>query len=104
MEYSFRIIHLSSDTRLDVSNFNTADGYSYTFFSEAVNGNIRNWYRRVMQVPLIFDHSDGKYLFMDVKDRNRIESYSSVYKYIDKTDFMSRFYGTLSRLKKSAGI
>lgn len=90
----YRIIHLSSDTRLDVSNFNTADGYSYTFFSEAMNGNIRKWYRRVMQVPLIFDQSDGKYLFMDVKNRNRVESYSSVYKYIDKTDFMSRFYGS----------
>lgn len=90
---NYRIVHLSSDTRLDVSNFNTSDGYSYGFFSEEVNVNIRHWYRRVMQVPLIFDQSEGKYLFMDKNNKQRIESYSSSYKYINEGDFNSRFYG-----------
>jgi hypothetical protein len=47
-----------------------------------------------MQVPLIFDQSDGKYLFMDIKNRNRIEALSAIYKYTDEPDFMSRFYGS----------
>jgi len=89
----YKIIHLSSDTRLDVSNFTSSDGYSYSLFSEGINTNIRHWYRRVMQVPLIFDKSVNKYLFMDKRNKERIESYSARYKYIKDDEFVSMFYG-----------
>ena len=90
----YKILYLSSDTRLDVSNFTSFDGYSYSLFSEGVYANIRRWYRRVMQVPLIFDVSSNKYLFMDESNKDRIETYSASYKYINGTEFMSRFYGS----------
>lgn len=88
----YEIIYLSSDTRLDVSNFTSSDGYNYSFLSEEINMNIRDWYRRVMQVPLIFDKSEKKYLFMDRRNKDRIESYSASYQFITKNEFMSRFY------------
>jgi hypothetical protein len=88
----YEIIYLSSDTRLDASSFTSSDGYDYSFFSEEVNVNIRDWYRRVMQVPLIFDESEKKYFFMDQSNKDRIESYSASYQYINKSEFLSRFY------------
>lgn len=89
---NYEIISLSSDIRLDVSNFISSDGYDYSFISEECDVNIRDWYRRVMQVPFIFDESEKKYFFMDQNIKDRIESYSASYQYINKRDFFSRFY------------
>jgi hypothetical protein len=75
-----------------VSSFTSADGYDYSFISEEANVNIRDWYRRVMQVPLIFDASAKKYFFMDQGNKDRIESYSASYQFINKSEFLNRFY------------
>ena len=89
---NYKIVSLSSDIRLDVSDFSSSNGFSYSFILEEINTNIREWYRRVMQVPLIFDERSGKYLFMDQHNKDRVQSYLPIYKYIDKTEFMGRFY------------
>jgi len=85
----YKVIYLSVDTKLDVSNF-MADGYNYNFFAENINVNIRGWYRRVIQVPMIY--SGEKYYFMDEGNSKKVESYSTEYKYMDKNSFLNKFY------------
>jgi len=51
---------------------------------------IRNWYRRVLQVPMIY--SGDKYYFMDRENNNKVESYSTQYKFMDKNSFLNKFY------------
>ena len=91
---NYEIIDLSSATRLDVSGFSSSDGYKFSFWSEAVNANISDWYARVMQVPLIYDELEKKYFFSNEKHKTRIESYESSYKFIEKTVFINRFYNS----------
>jgi len=92
MEGDYRIINLSLDTKLDVSNFTNSNEYNYNFFSEANNINIRDWYRRVMQVPLIYNAEEQKYLFMSAKYKDKIEMYSKQNKYVTKEVFIKKFY------------
>ena len=75
-----------------MGGFISSDGHDYSFFSEEMNVSIRDWYRRVMQVSMMFDRSEEKGFFMDPKDKDRNESYSERYKYIDKNEFLSGFY------------
>lgn len=90
----YKIIYLSSDTRLDASSFSTPSGYNYSFISENINVNIRDWYRRVMQVPLIYSDTEKRYFFMDSSNKDRIESYSAQYKYIQEAIFIDMFYAS----------
>lgn len=86
----YQIIALSADTRVDISAFQAGNGYDYGFFAEAVNAEIETWYARIMQVPLINDESF--YYFFDLEHKDRLERYASYYKYIDKAEFMKKYY------------
>jgi len=88
----YRLIALSSAIRLDISNFLSSDGYNYGFLTEAVQNNIRVWYQRVMQVPLIFNYENNKYEFMNKVNKNKLEFYSQNYRYIPENEFMNKFY------------
>ncbi len=89
-ERDYIIVTLSADTRVDISAFQSANGYDYGFFAEAVNAKIETWYARVMQVPLI---NDGNfYYFFDLEHKEKLERYASYYKYIDKAEFMKKYY------------
>jgi len=83
----YEIIPLSNDTRLDVSNFS-----GYGLLVEVINANIRDWYRRVMQVVLIYSPVEQKWLFPNLAHKAKIESYSTGYKYVDMETFMQKFY------------
>ena len=87
---NYKVIYLSVDTKLDVSDFRTKDDYNYNFFAENINVNIRDWYRRMLQVPMIY--SGDKYYFMDKENNKKVESYSTEYKYMDKNSFLNKFY------------
>src|SRR3990167_1246368 len=69
------------------------DGYDYSFYFEAILSNeatLRDWYKKVIQVPLIGDDS-LTYYFFDEKNRSRVESYASNYKFLASEEFMKRF-------------
>ena len=90
----YEIIFLADDVKVDVSNVSSKDDYDYVFLSESVLMNEeqqRKWYKRVIQIPMIQD-DDSKYSFFDERDPKRVESYSHNYKYMNKEDFMKRFY------------
>ena len=53
---------------------------------------LRTWYKRVMQVPMIYNNKHNKYLFMDRKNKKIIQSYSRRYKYVYSKKFMKIFY------------
>ena len=91
---NYEIKYLADDVKVDVSNVSSKDDYDYVFLSEMVIMNEeqqRKWYKRVIQVPLIEDE-DSKYLFFDKRNRERIESYSHSYEYMDREQFMKQFY------------
>jgi hypothetical protein len=90
----YKLERLANDAALDVSNFiDRKSGYDYAFIMErtlADEQSIREWYKRMSQVPLI---QGGKfYYFFDANNRSRIEGYSESFRYVDKREFMDRFY------------
>jgi len=92
-DYPYEIEYLANDTRLDVSNFKSKDGTAdYAFFCERMNAAVHQWYRRIVQVPMLRDAKLGR-CFFDAANRQRIESYSKSFKYLDRSEFRRTFYG-----------
>ena len=88
----YEINKLANDTRLDVSNFKGKDGKAdYAFFCERMNAAVRQWYRRIVQVPMLHDAKLGR-CFFDAANRQRIESYNKSFKYLEKSEFRRTFY------------
>ena len=65
-----------------------------SFYNEKVFFDKKNWYRRVVQVIMIFDEEYGKYFHFDLKNKKRIQSYSNNYTYINPIKFMKKFYNS----------
>lgn len=53
--------------------------------------NMRRWFKRVLQVPLI-RNENGDYYFFDKENRNRVEGYTGGYLYIEKNQFINYYY------------
>jgi hypothetical protein len=94
-DYRYDIQPLANDTRLDVSNFKGDGGETdYAFFAERYIAASRQWYRRIVQVPMLHDPAVGR-CFFDAANRERIESYDKSFKYMDKAEFQRTFYGEM---------
>jgi len=92
-DYPYEFQFLAKDTRLDVSNFKGKDGKAdYAFFCERMNAAVRQWYRRIVQVPMLHDAKLGR-CFFDAANRQRIEGYNKSFKYLEKSEFRRTFYG-----------
>lgn len=91
----YDISYLSSDIRTDISNFKSSSGYDYGFWMETTNANLRAWYRNIVKVVLIFDETEGEYLFMDDVHKNKVHLLSRHYRYVDNALFMRKFYGNI---------
>lgn len=90
----YKINYIASNPNLDIANFiDNKTNYDYAFLIEArfVNKeSSKQWYKRVMQVPLI---GDDKYnYFFNDTNITRVEKYSSYYKHMDKKQFLEKFY------------
>jgi hypothetical protein len=86
---------LASDTRLDVSNFNAKNNYDFSFFAEGIYANEntkKNWYKRVIQVPMIEEDKFSYFMTNNDEERKRVESYASYYKYLSLDEFLNKFY------------
>lgn len=90
----YKINYLASNVNVDIANFvDDKTNYDYAFLMEArfANENSRKqWYKRVMQVPLIGD--DKFNYFSNDANIARVTSYSSYYKHMDKEQFLRKFY------------
>lgn len=90
----YEINYLANNSNLDTFNFiDKRHKFDFAFLLEArfVNEDShRQWYKRVMQVPMI---ADGKYsYFFNSNDILRVQNYSSYYKYMNKKEFLEKFY------------
>lgn len=81
---------LAGDTRLDVAGFRSEEGFDWTFLGERTHADLHKWYRRVAQVPLI--KKGAHHYFFNEADKDRIVSYNPRFRYIDKDQFLRRFY------------
>jgi len=101
----YEIKYLADDVKVDVSNVSSADDYDYVFLIESLLMNEeqqRELYKRVIQVVMIYENQklnpdfpyggDSDYLFFDERNPDLVESYSHNYKYMDREQFMERFY------------
>lgn len=89
----FDIIKIAIDTKLDIG-YGNSDKYNFSFFSELIissDKTLKNWYSRVLQVPLI--KSNGLYYFHDEKSSKRVLKYSKHFVKVDNfRTFYSKFY------------
>ena len=92
---NYKIISLSLDTPAEIT-YDGPDDSSFPscdiFLWEETHVNIREWYSRIMQVPLIIDTSRNKFLFSNKVHKKRIEESSMQNQYISKKEFMVKFY------------
>ena len=91
----YEIKFLASDTKLDISNFKSSNNYDYAFVAESISSNedtLRNWYKRIIQVPLI-QGEDLEFYFFDSQNRIKIENFAPNYHFVEKTKFLNDFYG-----------
>lgn len=94
-ENRFEIISLSLSDKLDGSNFKTKQEHSYVFAMERFccsEITLREWYQRVIQVPMIYDDKKKKYLFSFCKNKKKIESYCLDYQYSCPDEWFQLFY------------
>ena len=93
----FKIMALSVGTSFEFSRHNGPDNtYSLDFKNEEININPRTWYKRVMQVPLIFSEARSKMLFMNKKAKYRLEQFSDINQFVDEKEFLDIFYSRRS--------
>ena len=83
----YKIIPISRDILLDVSNFKNKKGTDYAFVMERLLPLVRKWYRRVLQVPFI-DNT-----FFDKDNRTIIKELYPSRNYMDAAEFKRTFYG-----------
>ena len=99
----YEINDIANDIRLDVSGMkHKMSGYDFALFSESAvfaesgGGKLRKWYKRVIQVPRIWEDGYAYFTFVDKSDLSwkidRVESYSDRFRYLDYADFMKKFY------------
>lgn len=79
---------LSKDIKADIAF--GIDKKNYSFYMEFIFNNQLQWYKKVLQVPLIQENKS--YYFYDVIDSGRVKEYSKLFTYIDKSEFFQRFY------------
>lgn len=88
----YQIEKIADDAEYSVEGSKKA-GYDYSFYFEAIFSSeetLRQWYKRVIQVPLVGEYPT--YYFFDEVNRARIESYASNYKFLTREEFMKKFY------------
>lgn len=94
---NYEIIPLSLDTPFEMTAFRLdkpsySEVYGDIFYWEEMHVNIRNWYRRIMQVPFIFDTSRNMFLFMDKINTDRIEQRDRQTQYLSEKKWIDKFY------------
>ncbi len=94
----YEIEYLSNDARLDVSNF-ISGNFDYSLYSESVladEQSMRDWYKRVIQV--MFVKEGGYYFTNELVHKDRVQSYSDRYKFLDREEFDKFYAGDQGKL------
>lgn len=92
---NYEIHILASDTTLDVSNFLAENTYDYAFYAESVYANEntqKNWYKRVIQIPMIGENEFSYFTTSSDEERKRMGIYASHHRFLTSDEFYSKFY------------
>jgi len=95
---NYEIHILASDTKLDVSQFLAQNGYEYAFYAESIYANEetqKNWYKRIIQIPMIGENEFSYFTTNNDDDRKRMEIYASHHRFLTSDEFYSKFYSDL---------
>ena len=91
---NYEIHRLSNRANMDISNFrDRKSNFDFAFIVESRLSNeekLREWYRHVIQIPLILDEKFS--YFFNNEHAKKIQSYSSYHKFLEKDEFMKKFY------------
>ena len=94
-ENDYEINFIAKKNDIDTSNYvDKKNNYDYGFLLEARflnEATRREWYQRVFQVPMIV--GEGNSYFFDSENKDKILTYSSFYKFLEKEKFLNKFYG-----------
>ena len=85
----YEVQYIAKDALLDeliISGYNYAIRDALYFYNESL---MRSLYKRLANIPLI---ANGLWYFFDSDNKNRVELYSTAFKYINKIEFMNQFY------------
>lgn len=86
------LIKLSTDNNTDTQNFHL-DKISLHGFVDYINNDIKSWYKRVMQVPMITKNGQLYMGLVDTKLKNDLFQYYPNAMLLTKDAFNKKFYG-----------
>lgn len=91
-EQDYEIVKISAAFEMDPSGYIQYRGFDYSLIFEYIKFMPRIWYRKVMQVPVIFDPEVKKFYFFERHMRGRLETHSLDFEYVDEAKFLKKFY------------
>lgn len=88
-KYNLETIRLANDSSIDFSGFISADGYKFGLYSESIMNSISEWYKRVLEVPIIRENNIDFFpdSFQSLFEKGKYKSLKSM------ENFCGRFYG-----------
>ena len=69
-----------------------AEDFSFAYEYIARRENLRAYYHHLCRVPLVYDYSERLYRFCDQERISLVQSLSEKYRYLDRDDFIRRYY------------
>ncbi|MFH1476276.1 MAG: hypothetical protein ABIH24_02125 [Verrucomicrobiota bacterium] len=91
----YQLEPLAQAVGIAVSNFKDKEGYDYGLWMETLFSNqsgIRNWYRRIMMIPIIY--AQGR-AFFTTQTKHQLQKARRLWKdltYLPRADFIKHFY------------
>lgn len=85
--------YLSTDHNLDAQNFGNKK-LSYHAVADYINNDLNNWYKRVMQCPMIL--KDGVFYISKEKFSKKLLQYYPNLKVVPQGIFIQKFYGEIN--------
>lgn len=89
----YEIEKLASDTGIAILGFkDKKTGYNFSFYGEerfSSEETLKNWYKRVLQIPFI---KEGNTYFYFVGDEKKVQSVMKNTKKISQDEFLKKFY------------
>ena len=87
-----KFVFLSSDENLDTQSF-FSDGINYYGVADFIYSDIKNWYKRVLQIPIILENEKIYIALKDTQYKDRVLAYYPNALIMTIDEFNKKFYG-----------
>jgi hypothetical protein len=89
---SYTLHKIANDTRGDLRRLTNHFGNPLDFYTEAINANLKHWYKRIIQSVAIQHHHIYYFVVKQLSDKKVYLIRHPAYKYLTKTEFDNLFY------------